>query len=65
MIGAGDIRRRLCQSSSAKQGIKQVLKRDPEDPSAAALKEPLRDKVSTKPCFGTDRRGVLKKPSGR
>lgn len=51
MIGAGDIRRRLCQSSSAKQGIKQVLKRDPEDPSAAALKEPLHDKVTNASFF--------------
>lgn len=47
MIGAGEIRRRLCQSSCAKQGVKQALKRDPEDPSAAALKEPLHDKVAS------------------
>ncbi|XP_003738163.1 phosphatidylinositol 4-kinase beta [Galendromus occidentalis] len=45
MIPAADIRRKLHQNCSAKQGAKQVIERDPEDPSAAALKEPLDDKI--------------------
>ncbi|XP_063407864.1 phosphatidylinositol 4-kinase beta-like [Mytilus trossulus] len=40
-IGAGDIRRRLSENISAPKG---KFERDPEDPSAAALKEPYEDK---------------------
>lgn len=41
--GAADIRRRLSETVNAP---KTGFKRDPEDPSAAALKEPWEDKVS-------------------
>ncbi|XP_053382735.1 phosphatidylinositol 4-kinase beta-like isoform X2 [Mercenaria mercenaria] len=41
-IAAGDIRRRLSENISAPKG---KFERDPEDPSAAALKEPWEDKV--------------------
>ncbi|XP_070208714.1 phosphatidylinositol 4-kinase beta-like isoform X2 [Littorina saxatilis] len=41
-IAAGDIRRRLSENISAP---KKKFERDPEDPSAAALKEPWGDKV--------------------
>jgi len=41
-IAAGDIRRRLYESMAAP---KKKFERDPEDPSAAALKEPWEDKV--------------------
>lgn len=41
-IGAGDIRRRLSENISAPKG---KFERDPEDPSAAALKEPWEDKL--------------------
>ncbi|KAK7484350.1 hypothetical protein BaRGS_00024355 [Batillaria attramentaria] len=41
-IAAGDIRRRLSENISAP---KKKFERDPEDPSAAALKEPWEDKV--------------------
>jgi phosphatidylinositol 4-kinase len=42
-IAAGDVRRRLSESTSAdKPTFKQ---RDPEDPSAAVLKEPYAEKV--------------------
>lgn len=50
-VGAGDIRRRLSEQQGDKGtggGRRQVLQRDPEDPSAAALKEPLDDKVKGK-----------------
>lgn len=40
-IGAGDIRRRLSENISAPKG---KFERDPDDPSAAALKEPWEDK---------------------
>lgn len=40
--GAADIRRRLSETVNAP---KTGFKRDPEDPSAAALKEPWEDKV--------------------
>lgn len=40
-VAAGDIRRRLSESLSAPQAL---FKRDPEDPSAAVLKEPWEDK---------------------
>ncbi|XP_076457046.1 phosphatidylinositol 4-kinase beta-like isoform X2 [Babylonia areolata] len=41
-IAAGDIRRRLSENISAP---KKKFERDPDDPSAAALKEPWEDKV--------------------
>ncbi|XP_060551414.1 phosphatidylinositol 4-kinase beta-like [Ruditapes philippinarum] len=41
-IAAGDIRRRLSENISAPKG---KLQRDPEDPSAAALKEPWEEKM--------------------
>ena len=41
-IAAGDIRRRLSESL---QAPKTKFERDPEDPSAAALKEPMDEKV--------------------
>lgn len=41
-IAAGDIRRRLSENISAPKG---KFERDPEDPSAAALKEPWEEKV--------------------
>ncbi|XP_022254569.1 phosphatidylinositol 4-kinase beta-like [Limulus polyphemus] len=41
-IGAGDIRRRLSEIFNIP---KTTFKRDPEDPSAAALKEPWEDKI--------------------
>lgn len=41
-IAAGDIRRRLSENIAAPKG---KFERDPEDPSAAALKEPWEDKV--------------------
>jgi phosphatidylinositol 4-kinase len=41
-IAAGDIRRRLSESTNAE---KPNFKRDPEDPSAAVLKEPYEEKV--------------------
>ncbi|KAL8558756.1 Phosphatidylinositol 4-kinase beta [Nucella lapillus] len=41
-IAAGDIRRRLSENMSAP---KKKFERDPDDPSAAALKEPWEDKV--------------------
>ena len=41
--GAADIRRRLSETVNAP---KTGFKRDPDDPSAAALKEPWSDKVS-------------------
>ncbi|XP_022656125.1 phosphatidylinositol 4-kinase beta-like isoform X2 [Varroa destructor] len=47
-VGAGDIRRRLSEQQGGKGtmgGRRQILQRDPEDPSAAALKEPLDDKI--------------------
>ncbi|XP_066021299.1 phosphatidylinositol 4-kinase beta-like [Pocillopora verrucosa] len=40
-VAAGDIRRRLSESLSAPQAL---FKRDPEDPSAAVLKEPWEEK---------------------
>ncbi|RUS83247.1 hypothetical protein EGW08_009011, partial [Elysia chlorotica] len=42
-IAAGDIRRRLSDNLTAP---KKKFERDPEDPSAAALKEPWEDKVA-------------------
>ncbi|KAH9498283.1 Phosphatidylinositol 4-kinase beta, partial [Bulinus truncatus] len=42
-IAAGDIRRRLSENMSAP---KKKFERDPDDPSAAALKEPWEDKVA-------------------
>ncbi|GFO28943.1 phosphatidylinositol 4-kinase beta-like [Plakobranchus ocellatus] len=42
-IAAGDIRRRLSDNLAAP---KKKFERDPEDPSAAALKEPWEDKVA-------------------
>ncbi|CAL1535815.1 unnamed protein product [Lymnaea stagnalis] len=42
-IAAGDIRRRLSENLAAP---KKKFERDPEDPSAAALKEPWEDKVA-------------------
>ncbi|OQR74466.1 phosphatidylinositol 4-kinase beta-like [Tropilaelaps mercedesae] len=47
-VGAGDIRRRLSEQqggNGAAGGRRPALQRDPEDPSAAALKEPLDDKI--------------------
>ncbi|KFM69447.1 Phosphatidylinositol 4-kinase beta, partial [Stegodyphus mimosarum] len=41
-VAAGDIRRRLSENINAP---KSTFKRDPEDPSAAALKEPWEEKV--------------------
>lgn len=41
-IAAGDIRRRLSENIAAPKG---KFERDPEDPSAAALKEPWEEKV--------------------
>ncbi|XP_052763699.1 phosphatidylinositol 4-kinase beta-like [Mya arenaria] len=41
-IAAGDIRRRLSENISAPKG---KFERDPEDPSAAAMKEPWEEKV--------------------
>lgn len=41
-IAAGDVRRRLMESLAVP---KQKFERDPEDPSAAALKEPWEEKV--------------------
>ncbi|XP_052234570.1 phosphatidylinositol 4-kinase beta-like isoform X2 [Dreissena polymorpha] len=41
-IAAGDIRRRLSENMSAPKG---KFERDPEDPSAAAMKEPWEEKV--------------------
>lgn len=41
-VAAGDIRRRLSESLHVP---KSTVKRDPEDPSAAALKEPWEEKV--------------------
>ncbi|XP_041361757.1 phosphatidylinositol 4-kinase beta-like [Gigantopelta aegis] len=41
-IAAGDIRRRLSENIATPKG---KFERDPEDPSAAALKEPWEDKV--------------------
>ncbi|XP_064651750.1 phosphatidylinositol 4-kinase beta-like [Lineus longissimus] len=43
-IAAGDIRRRLSENLQAPNS-KTTFKRDPEDPSAAALKEPYEDKM--------------------
>ncbi|CAG5135348.1 unnamed protein product [Candidula unifasciata] len=42
-IAAGDIRRRLSENMAAP---KKKFERDPDDPSAAALKEPWQDKVA-------------------
>lgn len=42
-VAAGDIRRRLADSLNTP---KNTFSRDPEDPSAAALKEPWEDKVN-------------------
>ncbi|ESO86106.1 hypothetical protein LOTGIDRAFT_129853 [Lottia gigantea] len=42
-IAAGDIRRRLSENITAPKG---KFERDPDDPSAAALKEPWEEKVS-------------------
>ncbi|XP_076355706.1 phosphatidylinositol 4-kinase beta-like isoform X1 [Tachypleus tridentatus] len=42
LVAAGDIRRRLTESINVP---KTTFKRDPEDPSAAALKEPWEDKI--------------------
>ncbi|XP_054719481.1 phosphatidylinositol 4-kinase beta-like isoform X2 [Uloborus diversus] len=41
-VAAGDIRRRLSENINAP---KSTFKRDPEDPSAAALKEPWEEKI--------------------
>lgn len=48
--GAADIRRRLSETVNAP---KTGFKRDPEDPSAAALKEPWSDKVCQIPVMFT------------
>lgn len=47
--GAADIRRRLSETVNAP---KTGFKRDPEDPSAAALKEPWETKVGGAQCGG-------------
>ena len=44
-VAAGDIRRRLSESLKGENKSCKNLKRDPEDPSAAVLKEPWESKV--------------------
>ncbi len=45
-VAAGDIRRRLSESLKGENKSRKNLKRDPDDPSAAVLKEPWESKVS-------------------
>ena len=45
-VAAGDIRRRLSESLKGENKSRKNLKRDPDDPSAAVLKEPWEAKVS-------------------
>ena len=47
-VAAGDIRRRLSESLKGENKSRKNLKRDPDDPSAAVLKEPWDSKVSKK-----------------
>jgi len=44
-VAAGDIRRRLSESLKGENKSRKNLKRDPDDPSAAVLKEPWDSKV--------------------
>jgi hypothetical protein len=44
-VAAGDIRRRLSESLKGENKSRKNLKRDPDDPSAAVLKEPWEAKV--------------------
>ena len=44
-VAAGDIRRRLSESLKGENKSRKNLKRDPDDPSAAVLKEPWESKV--------------------
>ena len=44
-VAAGDIRRRLSESLKGENKSRKNLKRDPDDPSAAVLKEPWTTKV--------------------
>ena len=44
-VAAGDIRRRLSESLKGENKSRKNLKRDPDDPSAAVLKEPWTAKV--------------------
>ena len=46
-VAAGDIRRRLSESLKGENKSRKNLKRDPDDPSAAVLKEPWTAKVHT------------------
>ena len=46
-VAAGDIRRRLSESLKGENKSRKNLKRDPDDPSAAVLKEPWTAKVCT------------------